>query len=94
MYYVVIAMASTQLNVRTSATLINELDSLVNHGLFRNRTEAVNEGIRLVIRRYKAMKIAEKIVSEFQNVTSSLTYWVAVQSTSVYNTATETAGAI
>ena len=61
MYYVVIAMASTQLNVRTSATLINELDSLVNHGLFRNRTEAVNEGIRLVIRRYKAMKIADKI---------------------------------
>ena len=61
MYYVVIAMASTQLNVRTSATLINELDSLVNHGLFRNRTEAVNEGIRLVIRRYKAMKIAENI---------------------------------
>ncbi len=57
----VIAMSSTQLNVRTSATLIEELDSLVNHGLFRNRTEAVNEGIRLVIRRYKAMKIAEKI---------------------------------
>jgi len=49
------------LNVRTSATLIEELDSLVNHGLFRNRTEAVNEGIRLVIRRYKAMKIAERI---------------------------------
>jgi Arc/MetJ-type ribon-helix-helix transcriptional regulator len=60
MYYMVIAMASTQLNVRTSATLIEELDSLVDHGLFRNRTEAVNEGIRLVIRRYKAMKIAEK----------------------------------
>ena len=57
----VIAVASTQLNVRTSATLIEELDSLVDHGLFRNRTEAVNEGIRMVIRRYKAMKIAEKI---------------------------------
>jgi len=40
------------------------------------------------------MKIAEKIVSEFQNITSSLTYWVAVQSTSVYTAATETAGAI
>ncbi len=54
-------MPSSQLNVRTSATLIEELDSLVNLGLFRNRTEAVNEGIRLLIRRYKAMKIAEKI---------------------------------
>ena len=57
----VISMASSQLNVRTSAILIEELDSLVNHGLFRNRTEAVNEGIRLLIRRYKAMKIADKI---------------------------------
>ncbi len=54
-------MVSSQLNVRTSKTLIEELDSLVNHGIFRNRTEAVNEGIRLLIHRYKAMKIAEKI---------------------------------
>ena len=61
MYYMVIYMASSQLNVRTSATLIEELDSLVSRGFFRNRTEAVNEGIRLLIRRYKAMKIAEKI---------------------------------
>ena len=52
---------SSQLNVRTSETLINELDRLVKHGLFRNRTEAVNEGIRILIRRYKAMKIGEKI---------------------------------
>jgi len=29
--------------------------------MFRNRTEAVNEGIRLLIRRYKAMKIADNI---------------------------------
>ncbi|UCE73044.1 MAG: hypothetical protein JSV56_08365 [Methanomassiliicoccales archaeon] len=57
----VIYMASSQLNVRTSPVLIEELDSLVNRGFFRNRTEAVNEGIRLLIRRYKAMKIAEKI---------------------------------
>ncbi len=54
-------MASSQLNIRTSDTLIDELDYLVNHGIFRNRTEAVNEGIRLIIRRYKTMKIAEKI---------------------------------
>ena len=30
-------------------------------GIFRNRTEAVNEGIRLLIRRYKAIKIADTI---------------------------------
>ena len=61
MYYMVMCLASSQLNIRTSEVLIKELDYLVNHGIFRNRTEAVNEGIRLIIRRYKAMKIAEKI---------------------------------
>ncbi|MFP4001947.1 MAG: ribbon-helix-helix domain-containing protein [Thermoplasmata archaeon] len=54
-------MKSSQLNIRTSETLVEELDSLVDHGIFRNRTEAVNEGIRLLVKRYKAMKIAEKI---------------------------------
>ena len=54
-------MASSQLNVRTSPTLINELDIMVDNGLFRTRTEAVNEGIRLLIRRYKAMRIADRL---------------------------------
>jgi len=54
-------MASSQLNVRTSPTLIHELDIMVDNGLFRTRTEAVNEGIRLLIRRYKAMRIADKL---------------------------------
>ena len=40
------------------------------------------------------MKIAEKVVSEFQNTTTNLAYWVALQSTSVYNVASETVGAI
>jgi len=61
MLYMVIYISSSQLNIRTSETLIDELDYLVKNGIFRNRTEAVNEGIRLLIRRYKAMKIAEKI---------------------------------
>ena len=54
-------MVSSQLNVRTSPTLIHELDVMVDNGLFRTRTEAVNEGIRLLIRRYKAMRIADKL---------------------------------
>ena len=57
----VLYMTSSQINIRTSNTLVDELDSLVEHGIFRNRTEAVNEGIRLIIRRYKAMKISKKI---------------------------------
>ena len=61
MYYMVIELSSVQLNIRTSPILLDEIDTIVNKGLFRNRTEAVNEAIRLLIRRYKVMKIAEKI---------------------------------
>ena len=57
----VLYMTSSQINIRTSNTLVDELDSLVDRGIFRSRTEAVNEGIRLIIRRYKAMKISKKI---------------------------------
>ena len=56
-------MSSVQLNVRTSPIIIDELDRIVDHGLFRNRTEAVNEAMRLLIRKYKVMRIAEKIES-------------------------------
>ena len=56
-----IHMSSVQLNIRTSHTLLHELDTVVGRGLFRSRTEAVNEAIRLLIRRYRVMKIAETI---------------------------------
>ena len=49
------------MNIRTSETLLLELDTVVKTGMFRNRTEAVNEAIRLLVRRYKIMKIAHKI---------------------------------
>jgi len=54
-------MVSTQLNIRTSPILLSELDAIVKKGMFRNRTEAVNEALRLLIRRYRVMKIADKI---------------------------------
>ena len=54
-------MSTTQMNIRTSETLLLELDTVVKTGMFRNRTEAVNEAIRLLVRRYKIMKIAHKI---------------------------------
>ena len=54
-------MTSPQPSIKISKTLIEALDSLIKQGVFRNRNEAVNEGIRLLIRRYKAIKIAEKI---------------------------------
>lgn len=41
---------------------------IVEKGLFRNRTEAVNEALRFLIRRYKMMKIAEQIETTAKNV--------------------------
>ena len=61
MYYMVIHIRGAQMNIRTSKMLIGELDLLVDHGLFRSRTEAVNEAIRLLIRRYRAANIAQNI---------------------------------
>ena len=57
----VIEISATQLNIRTTDALMHELDSFVNNGLFRNRTEAVNEAIRLLIRRYRVMELSTKI---------------------------------
>ncbi|MGD2248489.1 MAG: ribbon-helix-helix domain-containing protein [Candidatus Methanofastidiosia archaeon] len=54
-------MTDSQLNVTTSDTLIKALDQLIDSGIFKNRTEAVNEAIRLLIRRYKKMKITDNI---------------------------------
>jgi len=54
-------MESTQMNIRTSPVLLDEIDLIVKSGMFRNRTEAVNEALRLLIRRYRIMKVAEQI---------------------------------
>ena len=51
------------MNVRTSPVLLEEIDMIVRQGLFRNRTEAVNEALRILIRRYKVMKVAERMDS-------------------------------
>ena len=59
-------MASSHINIRTSGTLLEELDSLVASGFFGNGTEAVNEGLRLPIRRYDALRIAEKMAKKIQ----------------------------
>lgn len=40
---------------------MDELDTVVKTGMYRNRTEAVNDAIRWLIRRYKLMRIADRI---------------------------------
>ncbi|MFH0860760.1 MAG: ribbon-helix-helix domain-containing protein [Candidatus Altiarchaeota archaeon] len=52
---------SVQLNVRTTPVLVDEVDKVVEKGYFRNRTEAVNEALRLLIRRYQLMRLEERM---------------------------------
>ena len=56
-------LTSVQVNIRTTPFLAKELDVIVKEGYFRNRTEAVNEAIRLLIRRYELSKIKASIES-------------------------------
>ena len=42
---------------------LDEIDTIVEKGLFRNRTEAINEALRMLVRRYKVMKVAAQIES-------------------------------
>jgi Arc/MetJ-type ribon-helix-helix transcriptional regulator len=54
-------MESTQMKVKTSEFLVEELDRIVRKGYFRSRSEAVNEAIRLLIRRYKLERLGAKM---------------------------------
>ena len=54
-------MTSVQINIRTTPFLAKELDHIIDEGYFRNRTEAINEGIRVVIRRYQLENVRTRI---------------------------------
>jgi Arc/MetJ-type ribon-helix-helix transcriptional regulator len=56
-------MSSVQVNIRTTKFLVNELDRIVEEGYFRSRSEAMNEGMRLIIRRYRLAKLEAKLLS-------------------------------
>lgn len=54
-------MSSIQVNIRTTKFLATELDRIVNEGYFRSRSEAMNEAIRILIRRYQLAKLESKL---------------------------------
>ena len=54
-------MSSVQLNIRTTRFLATELDRIVKEGFFRSRSEAMNEAIRILIRRYQVAKLESKL---------------------------------
>ena len=54
-------MSSIQVNIRTTRFLATELDRIVNEGYFRSRSEAMNEAIRILIRKYQLAKLESKL---------------------------------
>jgi len=47
------------LSVRIPKDLIDEMDQLVEQGHFMSRSELIREGIRTVIRKYRAKQLIE-----------------------------------
>ncbi len=56
-------MARIQVNLKIEATLVREVEKLVEQGYFRNKTEAFMEALRLLVRSYKAKELMEQIDS-------------------------------
>ena len=54
-------MSSVQVNIRTTRFLATELDRIVKEGYFRSRSEAMNEAIRILIRKYQVAKLESKL---------------------------------
>ena len=46
--------------VETSTVLLEEIDEMVREGFYHDRTEAVNEALRLFIKHYKLSKLHAK----------------------------------
>jgi Arc/MetJ-type ribon-helix-helix transcriptional regulator len=53
---------SVQATFRTTRTLVKEIENLVENGVYRNKTEAFNEGLRTIIRKHRADRAYKKIL--------------------------------
>jgi len=67
-------MSSAQINVRTSPIIADEPDRIVGTGFFGDRTEAVNEALKFLIR------LAEQIESLSKNVETDMSLTDALMS--------------
>lgn len=54
-------MTDVQVKISTASLLIDKIDKIVEEGYFQNRTEALNEAIRLLIKKYQLAKIKTRI---------------------------------
>lgn len=55
-----------QLVTRVDDRLVSEIDRLVGEGVFGSRSDAVREGLRVVVDRYRRAQVAGEIVAAYQ----------------------------
>ena len=69
MVYIIMRFSSRSVLVqaRLSEVLVRELDKLVERGLYRNRTEALEDAIRHLIERMKSLSDIGFLVSRYLN---------------------------
>jgi Arc/MetJ-type ribon-helix-helix transcriptional regulator len=46
--------------IETSKFLLEEIDEMIREGFYHDRTEAVNDALRLLIKQYKVSKLHDK----------------------------------
>ncbi len=65
----------SRIYVETSSQLLEGIDEMVKEGYYSNRTEAVNEAISIMLKRYKISKLHAKDVrtKREEKVTESYT---------------------
>ncbi len=54
---------------RTTKALIEDIEKLVKEGVYRSKTEAFNDGLRTIIRKYRADKAYRKILTVREDTT-------------------------
>lgn len=54
-------MGRVQVNLKLEASLIEEIEKLIEQGYFSNKTEAFTNALRLLVRSYKAKVLKERI---------------------------------
>jgi metal-responsive CopG/Arc/MetJ family transcriptional regulator len=54
------ALEVSRTYVETSTYLLEEVDGMIQEGFYHDRTEAVNEALRMLIKQYKISKLHAK----------------------------------
>ena len=71
-------MSTIQVNINTTPFIVEELDRMIDENIFSSKSEAINEAIHLLIKKYRLSKIEKKIDSvrmdteNFRSVTEAV----------------------